>query len=118
MSNALVRVCVVIPNYNGRHLLERNLPSVFNALKSANTDFEIIIIDDCSTDDSVAFLIQSYPTIRLIISDQNQGFSATCNKGIVLAEKDLILLLNTDIELNNIKFYTPFTNSELPYTFV
>ncbi|NQV75330.1 MAG: glycosyltransferase [Bacteroidetes bacterium] len=116
-STSRKSIAVVIPNYNGRHLLERNLPSVFNALNSANTAFEIIIIDDCSTDDSVAFLKQSYPTIRLIISDQNQGFSATCNKGIAVAEKDLILLLNTDIELNTIYFETQFKYFELPDTF-
>ena len=80
-STSRKSIAVVIPNYNGRHLLERNLPSVFNALNSVNTDFEIIIIDDCSTDSSVAFIKQSYPTIRLIISDQNQGFSATCRFG-------------------------------------
>jgi GT2 family glycosyltransferase len=116
-STSRKSISVVIPNYNGRHLLERNLSSVLDALNSANTDFEIIIIDDCSTDSSVDFLKQSYPTIRLIISDQNQGFSATCNKGIAVAEKDLILLLNTDIELNNNYFETQFKYFELPDTF-
>ena len=116
-STSRKSISVVIPNYNGKHLLERNLPSVFEALNSAKTDFEIIIIDDCSTDSSVAFLKQSYPTIRLIISDQNQGFSITCNKGIARAEKDLILLLNTDIELNTNYFETQFKYFDLPDTF-
>lgn len=82
-STSRKSIAVVIPNYNGRHLLERNLPSVFNALNSANTDFEIIIIDDCSTDSSVAFLKQSYPTIRLIISDQNQAFQPPAIKELL-----------------------------------
>ncbi len=110
-------ISVVIPNYNGKHLLERNLPSVYDALNNAKTDFEIIITDDCSTDSSIEFIQENYPLIRLIISSQNQGFSVSCNKGIALAEKDLVLLLNTDIELNKDFFKSQFKYFELPDTF-
>ncbi|MDO8991890.1 MAG: glycosyltransferase, partial [Daejeonella sp.] len=115
--NSRKSISVVIPNYNGRHLLERNLPSVYEALNNAKTDFEIIITDDCSTDSSVAFIRQNYPLVRLIINDKNQGFSVSCNKGITLAEKDLVLLLNTDIELNKDYFESQFKYFELPDTF-
>ncbi len=110
-------ISVVIPNYNGSKLLEQNLPSVYEALNNAKTDFEIIITDDCSTDSSVAFIRQNYPQVHLIISNKNQGFSASCNKGIALANKDLILLLNTDIELNKDFFESQFKYFELPDTF-
>lgn len=110
-------ISVVIPNYNGRHLLERNLPSVYEALNRADTDFEIIITDDCSTDQSVAFIKQQYPKIRLVVNDPNQGFSLSCNRGIFIAEKDLVLLLNTDIELNPGYLETQFKYFELPDTF-
>lgn len=110
-------ISVVIPNYNGKHLLERNLPSLFEALNNAKTDFEVIITDDCSTDSSVAFIKENYPLIRLIINDKNQGFSVSCNKGIALANKDLILLLNTDIELNKDFFESQFKYFELTDTF-
>jgi GT2 family glycosyltransferase len=116
-SNARKSITVVIPNYNGRHLLERNLPSVYEALNNTKTDYEIIIIDDCSTDSSVAFLQQSYPLVHLVINARNQGFSASCNKGIATADKDLILLLNTDIELNINYFETQFKYFDLPDTF-
>ena len=116
-SNARRSISVVIPNYNGRYLLERNLPSVLNALNSAKTDFEIIIIDDCSTDNSVSFIRQNYPLISLIVNTRNHGFSTSCNRGIAIAEKDLILLLNTDIELNTGYFETQFKYFDLPDTF-
>ena len=117
MSNSRKSISVVIPNYNGSKLLEQNLPSVYEALNNAKTDFEIIITDDCSTDSSVAFIRQNYPQVHLIISNKNQGFSASCNKGIALANKDLILLLNTDIELNKDFFESQFKYFELPDTF-
>jgi GT2 family glycosyltransferase len=110
-------VSVVIPNYNGEHLLKRNLPSVLGALENANVDYEIIVVDDCSKDKSVLFLEKNYPKIRLIINAQNKGFSVSCNKGINQAEKDLILLLNTDIELNTDFFKTQFKYFELADTF-
>lgn len=116
-SNARKSITVVIPNYNGRHLLERNLPSVYEALNNTKTDFEIIIIDDCSTDSSVAFLQQIYPLVHLVINARNQGFSTTCNIGIAIAKKDLILLLNTDIELNSDYFESQFKYFDLPDTF-
>lgn len=117
VSNSRKSISVVIPNYNGSKLLEQNLPSVYEALNNAKTDFEIIITDDCSTDSSVAFIRQNYPLVRLIINDKNQGFSASCNRGIEIAEKDLVLLLNTDIELNNHFFESQFIYFELPDTF-
>ena len=55
-------VSVVIPNYNGRALLERFLPSVQKALRHPSvSESEIIVSDDASSDDSVAFLQKNYP---------------------------------------------------------
>ena len=110
-------ISVVIPNYNGRHLLEQNLPSVVKALKSAKVNYEIIVVDDCSKDESVLFLEKNYQDIHLIINQENKGFSVSCNKGINQAKNDLILLLNTDIELNNDFFESQFKYFELPDTF-
>ena len=95
----LKSISVVIPNYNGRHLLQQNLESVVSALKNSKALFEIIVIDDASSDGSAQFVKQAYPDITLIINDVNCGFSVSCNKGIAVANNELILLLNTDIQL-------------------
>ena len=92
-------ISVVVPNYNGQHLLQQNLPSVISALENANTSYEIILVDDCSRDNSIEFIRTVYPQIQVIESTVNGGFSITCNKGIAAAQKELIFLLNTDIEL-------------------
>lgn len=110
-------ISVIIPNYNGKHLLEKNLPSVYRALNHAQLDFEVIIIDDCSNDNSVNFIKQKYPGINLISNTSNQGFSVSCNKGIAVSEKDLVLLLNTDIELTLDYFAGQFKYFEQPDTF-
>jgi len=90
---------IVIPNYNGRELLEKNLPSVFIAAKASQCLFEVIISDDCSTDSSIAFIKETYPSIILVENKFNQGFSGNINSGIRKAKNDLVLLLNSDIVL-------------------
>ncbi len=90
---------VVIPNYNGKHLLEAYLPSVLQAVKRAEVPFEIIVIDDGSKDQSADFIKQHYPQINLLINDKNRGFSYTCNVGIKIAQYELTFLLNSDVKL-------------------
>lgn len=99
MANKELSISVILPNYNGRHLLEMYLPSTIEALISSKVNYEIIVIDDCSTDDSISFIQKNYPAIILLKNDANSGFSETCNRGITVASKDLVLLLNTDVKL-------------------
>lgn len=93
-------VSVVIPNYNGRHLLQEYLPYTFDAIKNAGTVYEIIIVDDCSKDDSVEFIRSQYPQVVLVVNPENKGFSYSCNRGIEIAQYELILLLNSDVKLS------------------
>lgn len=88
-------ISVILPNYNGRHLLEKNIPSLLEALDGL--EHEIIVIDDCSPDDSTLFLEETYPQIKIIKSKVNSGFSVTCNKGIHAAELELLCVVNTDV---------------------
>ena len=108
-------ISVIIPNYNGRDLLEKNIPSLFSALNEL--DFEIIVVDDCSTDDSVQFLKESYPNIIIIKNSKNQGFSATCNKGIFASTKHLLCLTNTDVTFTNDFFSNAFPYFQNPDVF-
>lgn len=92
------KVSVVIPNLNGKELLEKNLPKLIEAKNYApNSIFEIIIVDDGSWDDSVNFIKNKFPSVKLIRHKVNRGFSAAVNTGVRSAKGDLILLLNTDV---------------------
>jgi GT2 family glycosyltransferase len=93
-------VSVIIPNYNGKHLLKQYLPFTIEAVKNAEVIYEIIIIDDCSTDDSVEFIKSEYPWINLVNNSENKGFSYSCNRGIEVAQYELIFLLNSDVKLS------------------
>ncbi len=110
-------ISVVLPNYNGRGLLEKNLPGLFSALQKAGCDFEVIVSDDCSSDDSVSFLKAHYPAIILLENKHNQGFSGNINTGIRKSTKELVFLLNTDIELTDDYFLPLFSYFDDPATF-
>lgn len=110
-------ISAIIPNYNGRDLLEKNLPTLIDELQCTGVDFEIIVADDKSTDDSIAFLEENYPNIILIKKECNSGFSATCNAGINVASKELIFLMNSDIILTKNYFEPQFKFFEREDTF-
>lgn len=110
-------VSVVIPNYNGAQLLHQNLPLLYEALAACQLDYEVIIPDDASTDDSRAFLARHYPGIQVVPHARNQGFAANINAGIRLAQKDLVFLLNSDIALTPDYFQPLLPYFEDPDTF-
>jgi len=86
---------VIIPNWNGVRLL----PTCLNALRSQTfRDFETIVVDDASTDDSRALLETDYPEVRVIALKKNRGFAHAANTGIRAAQGEVIVLLNNDTE--------------------
>ncbi len=106
-------ISIVIPNFNGKLLLEANIPLVYNALTSSGVlDFEIIIPDDASTDDSTDFIKTNYPDIILIENTVNRGFAGNMNTGIFKSLKDLVFVLNSDVVLNDqyFKHLLPYFN--------
>ncbi|MCL4468701.1 MAG: glycosyltransferase [Deltaproteobacteria bacterium] len=92
-------VSIIIPNYNGRHLLERFLPSIISACKFYTGKSEIIIVDDSSTDDSIEFL-NGIDRVKVVKKQGPRGFSRTCNKGATFAQYDILIFLNNDVEVN------------------
>lgn len=91
------KVAVVILNWNGRHLLERFLPPV---LKYSNGLAEVIVADNGSDDDSLAFMASDFPEVRVISMQENAGFAGGYNKALAGLDADYYVLLNSDIEVS------------------
>ncbi|NLV38493.1 MAG: glycosyltransferase family 2 protein, partial [Bacteroidales bacterium] len=89
-----MKLSVIIVNYNVRYFLEQCLHSLYRAIK--NTETEVFVVDNCSTDDSLEMLRQSYPEIKLIANSENLGFAKANNLAIEASESDYVLLLNPD----------------------
>ncbi|MCX8022370.1 MAG: glycosyltransferase [Syntrophorhabdaceae bacterium] len=88
---------IVIPNYNGEKLLPMPLDSL---KKQTFKDFEIIVVDNGSTDGSLKLIQDRYPYIKVIPFEKNYGFAYAVNRGIEASSSPFISLLNNDIELH------------------
>ncbi|GGZ13853.1 hypothetical protein GCM10007049_02090 [Echinicola pacifica] len=110
-------ISVIIPNYNGRQLLEKYLPPCIAALETEGIDYEIIVVDDASSDESVDFIRKAYPLVSIMLQETNMGFSASCNLGITAAKYDLVMLLNSDVALEKDYFGGLWKYFEDPMTF-
>jgi GT2 family glycosyltransferase/glycosyltransferase involved in cell wall biosynthesis len=89
---------VVIPNWNGRDLLEKYLPSVIAAL-SDSSENEIIVVDNGSQDGSAQFVREAFPQIRVLALEHNLGFGGGSNAGFQAARNDIVVLLNSDMRV-------------------
>ncbi len=99
MSVSVPRVTVVIPSWNGRALLADALPSVA-ALAYPRERLEVLVVDDGSDDDSVAWLRDAWPAVRVVANGTNTGFAAACNAGAEAATGELVAFLNNDLRVD------------------
>jgi len=91
------KASIIIPNWNGKELLEQCLPSVVEAVRSAGEGHEIIVVDNHSTDDSVRFLKTNYPGVKILKLDENRGFAGGCNAGATASQNEILVFLNNDM---------------------
>lgn len=120
-----MNISVIIPTYNGRDLLEKNLPAVFESLRDHD---ELIIVDDSSSDTTVAWMQQQFSmktdeclpnqhtgelpadmlcytgewkakhiAVRMIVNAKNERFGVSCNRGVSEASHEIVVLLNNDV---------------------
>jgi len=87
------KVSVIIVNYNGKTLLEKCLESLFEVNYD---DFEVILVDNNSTDETIEFVTKNYPSIIIIKLDSNKGFAEPNNMGAKIAKGEYLLFLNND----------------------
>lgn len=89
------KVSVVIPNYNGMQYVKKCLDSLMvQTLK----EWEILFVDNGSTDGSRELVEQEYPMVKVIALPENMGFCRAVNEGIRAAEAEYVVLLNNDTE--------------------
>lgn len=93
MGSAPSAVAVIILNWNGRDHLAACLPSLF---AQTYEQFEVIVVDNGSTDGSQRWLREHYPQVRLVENSTNQGFAAANNQAIRATQAEYIVLLNND----------------------
>jgi len=97
IQNSLPEVAVVILNWNGKDFLGKFLPSV---LASSYENKRVVVADNASSDDSVSFLRQNFPSVEVIVNDENGGFAKGYNSALKKLQSDYFVLLNSDVEVS------------------
>ena len=93
-----MKLAIVILNWNGCRMLAQFLPTLINYSRD---EAEIFVADNASSDDSIALLRNRFPTVKLILLDNNWGFADGYNKALRQIESDYYLLLNSDVEVTH-----------------
>ncbi|MBE2223530.1 MAG: glycosyltransferase family 2 protein [Anaerolineae bacterium] len=88
-------ISIIIPHLNGK----QHLDDCFQSLRQQTfADFEVLLVDNGSTDGTQEFVAQTYPEVKLIQLPENKGFTGACNAGWQAAQGSIIILLNNDTE--------------------
>ncbi|MEQ8520108.1 MAG: glycosyltransferase family 2 protein [Cytophagales bacterium] len=88
-------VAVVILNWNGLHFLQKFIPGIVRNSAEA----QIVLADNASTDDSIPWLEQNFPQVRIIRFKTNHGFCKGYNEALKQIDSDFYVLLNSDVEV-------------------
>lgn len=86
-------VSIILVNYNGAKVLPGCLSTIF---KQSYTNLEVILVDNASSDDSLAWLKCEYPQVRVVANRTNFGFAKACNQGVAAASGEYVSFLNYD----------------------
>lgn len=90
------RVAVVILNFNGKKFLEQFLPSVTRY----SAGYDVIVADNNSSDNSVQFVKENYPLVKIVQNKTNSGFAQGYNEALGHVDADYYILLNSDVEVS------------------
>lgn len=90
-------ISIIIVSWNVKDLLEKNLKTLYSTIKGVN--FEVIVVDNNSSDGSAAMAIKEFPQAKVIYNNKNLGFAKANNQGIEIATGKYILLLNPDMQV-------------------
>jgi len=96
-------ISIIIPSYNGYLMLKRFLPA-YKFIKYPKERREIIVIDDGSVDESVAYIRKNFPEVRLISYQKNRGQPHAMNEGIKTAKGEILFLVNNDVKVQKDAF--------------
>jgi len=93
------KVTIVTVNYNGKKFLAECMDSL-KALEYPEGGFEVVMVDNASSDGSSDFIRENYPWVKLIVTDRNLGFAGGNNVGMKLSEGDFVALVNNDTKVD------------------
>ena len=97
METQKIKIAVVVLNWNGKSWLEKFLPTLINHSKEAT----VFVADNASTDESVSFVKDNFPTVKVIVNTKNGGYAKGYNDALKQIDAEYFVLINSDIEVTD-----------------
>ena len=97
METQKIKIAVVVLNWNGKSWLEKFLPTLVNHSKEAT----VFVADNASTDGSVSFVKDNFPTVKVIVNTKNGGYAKGYNDALKQIDAEYFVLINSDIEVTD-----------------
>ena len=97
METQKIKTAVVVLNWNGKAWLEKFLPTLVNHSQEAT----VFVADNASTDDSVAFVKDNFPTVKIIVNASNGGYAKGYNDALKQIDAEYFVLINSDIAVTD-----------------
>ena len=94
--NSTSNLSIVIPSYNSSKTITKLIESILNSNK---LPYEVILVDDCSSDNSIKTILENYPWVKVIKLNTNSGPSRARNIGLLISNKEIIFFLDSDVVL-------------------
>ncbi len=91
------QVSIIIANWQGEEWITRAISSLLTSARTSQASFELIVVDDASTDGSVALVRSRFPRVRLLVNPRNAGFRRSINRGVRAARGSIVVLCNNDL---------------------
>ncbi len=93
MNKSPALVSIIIPHWNGVEVLQECLTSL---RRTSYPEVEIIVVDNASSDDSVSYVKQHFPSVHVVENEENLGYAGGCNRGALEARGEILVFLNND----------------------
>jgi hypothetical protein len=90
-------ISIVVANWNGEKFLREGLASLWESAVAAGRPFELIVVDDASSDGSVSLIQRKFPQARLLVNSENQRFARASNRGAREAQGRILVMVNNDV---------------------
>lgn len=95
-----MEISIVITNWNGVELLKETLPTILDAaVQDPDNYYEVLMVDDCSTDNSIAYVKENYPEVKIVRTPKNSGYMHANNFGVSQAKYSLVFCINNDMKI-------------------
>ncbi len=95
-----MEISIVITNWNGIELLKETVPTILDAaVQDPDNYYEVLLVDDCSSDKSIAFVKENFPEVRIVRTPKNSGYMHANNFGVDQAKYPLVFCINNDMKI-------------------